>query len=799
MKQWFSIVALCLLSLASTAQVINYQGTVINTNTFTPLTGATVTVTNGEAKIVTQTTTNIEGYFEFQISADENYTLLVSFVGYESYSQPLDNNKEKLHIQLRPYSVHMGQVVISSLYVPQLEREATYPVGVVTPETRLAGSYTTVSDLAGTTPGVSVAKDGAWGTSVNIRGQNEQRIVTLINGNRVETATDLYAGLSMLIPSSIKQIEIIKGASSVLHGSGAMGGIINLLTHSGHFAPSSYINGQLESTYDNVNKAFGNHLHVTAGNKNWYLHTGVSMRKADDMETPEGELTNSQYEDKQLNIATGISFGNQSLEATYQNYNANDVGIPGGAPLPGPATATYTNADRQMADLAYTFKPQNSKLHYLKVNYFYQSIIRDVEMLPNIPPKEVPGQRITPERITPSGNHYTQGLKAISQWNWSDRINSLVGIDGWQRRLETSREKYIRIDVLDEDNNIIKTNNMIRGENPIPEARFRSTGIFTENNFTLAQGKAHLAIGGRIDNIYVENEKHLDPLYLIMNGNRNDTPPNQRLIFPEDEYNDISWSVNAGMRYEITPQIHINYQIARAFRSASLEERFKYIDLGSKVRLGNPNLVPEQSFSNDLSFRFWFPNWQFSVSAYANWLEDLITETPGEFIYTYYAGETELRDTLPALVNNNVNKARYVGIDLKGRVRISQGWIASFTGAWVRGEDTENNTDLPMIAPMQGQIALTYKHRSIGSLRVALTGVAEQTHIAEGETTTAGYGKTDLNYQSPEIILPNSHVQFIAGIDNLFDKAYTNHLATNRGSINIEPGRNIYVRALFNF
>ncbi len=798
MKKWCSLITGILLALTSYSQDVAQTGTVRHAETREALPGATVQVTNEEQEVLVQTTTDNQGNFSFVLNISGQYKLTVSFIGFKDHQAPLDLSEKQLEIALTPYSVDMGEVVISSLYIPQTEKEATYPIDVITPKARLAGTYSTPSEVAAQIPGVALAKDGAWGTSISIRGLNEQRIVTLINGNRIETATDLYAGLSMLNPSSIKQVEVIKGASSALYGSGAMGGIINMATNSGNFSSTSQVKATLESSYDNVNKAFGNHVGITAEGRNWYLHTGIGLRSTDDVETPEGTLKNSQYKDQQINVSTGVKKGAHQLHLNYQNYQASDVGIPGGSPLPGPAKATYTNADRELVDVAYKYVPENGKLKNIEANYFYQSIVRDVALFPNVPPTVAPTQIVTPQKFTPSGSHFTQGGKVTASWNWNEHLETVAGVDTWQRRVATSREKHIRIDVLDSESNIIKTNQLIRGEEPIPESRFISSGIFAEQKMHTSNKKATFALGARLDNITVKNQDHYDPVYLIMNGMRNETPPNQRLVFEEATHSDISWSVNASALYRINQQMQVVYNVAKAYRSPSLEERFKYIDLGTKVRLGNPDLNPEESFFHDLSLRMWFPNWQFTASAYLNNLDNLIVETPGEFIYTYTAGGTELTDTLPSLTNNNVNQARYYGVDLKGRIKVATHWYFSFTGAYVRGEDTENDTDLPLVPPMTGHLAMTYQHPEWGNLKATLIGVADQDKVADGETTTAGYGKTNLNYQTPEISMGTFQLTLIAGVDNLFDKAYTNHLATNRGSINIEPGRNLYFKALFN-
>jgi len=52
---------------------------------------------------------------------------------------------------------------------------------------------------------------------------------------------------------------------------------------------------------------------------------------------------------------------------------------------------------------------------------------------------------------------------------------------------------------------------------------------------------------------------------------------------------------------------------------------------------------------------------------------------------------------------------------------------------------------------------------------------------------------------SEKIALGKTGLQIFAGIDNITNTSYANHLSTNRGSISVEPGRNFYIRMNFSF
>ena len=280
---------------------------------------------------------------------------------------------------------------------------------------------------------------------------------------------------------------------------------------------------------------------------------------------------------------------------------------------------------------------------------------------------------------------------------------------------------------------VVKTNNLIRGETPIPESSFSSAGIHLQDESHLINDKLTLIVGGRVDFIGAKNDEGFDIDYLIVNGVRNDTPPNQRITFEKGNESSISWSANSSMLYKLFKDIDLSLNLARSFRSPSLEERFKYIDLGNYVRLGDPNLHPESGYSIDLGLRIWKPNLNFQIDAFVNRISNMIVETPGEFIYTNNTGTSEgTTDTIPALINANVSKALLYGVDFGLQYNIYSGLVLSASGAYVRGKDTEADANLPQIPPLNGRLGIRYTCPGIGSAEVTVIGASRQDKIAGG-------------------------------------------------------------------
>ena len=90
-----------------------------------------------------------------------------------------------------------------------------------------------ISEMASQIPGAYASPDSLWGADINIRGLGRNRIVVLIDGCRVNTATDINAQLGLIDPMDIERIEVLKGPVSALYGSGVLGGVINIITKKG--------------------------------------------------------------------------------------------------------------------------------------------------------------------------------------------------------------------------------------------------------------------------------------------------------------------------------------------------------------------------------------------------------------------------------------------------------------------------------------------------------------------------------------------------------------------------------------
>ncbi len=117
-----------------------------------------------------------------------------------------------------------------------------------------------VSDLLRQTPGVSVVRNGGVGTttSVSIRGAESDQTVALIDGIKLNDPSAPGGGFNFgtLLIGNIARIEVLRGAQSVLWGSQAIGGVVNLITRQP--TETITINARAEGGGDGTGQGFAN-------------------------------------------------------------------------------------------------------------------------------------------------------------------------------------------------------------------------------------------------------------------------------------------------------------------------------------------------------------------------------------------------------------------------------------------------------------------------------------------------------------------------------------------------------------
>ncbi len=771
-----------LLSTMSYAQTGSLTGNIVDKNSKSLLQGANINIEDSDIF----TTSDNNGHYILKEIPVGNQKLIVSFIGYKNLELNINiesNTTKQLDFQLTQTTIPLSEVEVSITKTSKKLKDISLPISLVQEEKIKKTLSSNIADVLQNEAGISMSNDGAWGKYVTIRGMTRNNIALLVDGNRISTATNLAAGLSMFDINDIQRIETVKGGVSSLYGSGATGGAINIITKDGWYEDEFYTKSSFTTGINTVNNQNLGHLSLYTGAKKWYLKLSGMMRNAGNLQTPSGILKNSQYSDNNISFKSGFKpFDTHEIKINYQRYFGKDIGLPGGYPLfPDNAIVTYPEEKRELFSIKYTKKELFSILPKLSFKYFRQDIFRDVENIPGTV-KHAGNKEIHVQKVLPNAMHETHGFQIQSDWSFSHNNHLIAGIDGWQKKMDSRREKHLKINILNDEGTTINTINQIIGERPVPLATYKTAGIYMNDEFHAIEDKFIINVGGRYDLINIISDEVLNPVYQIVNGVRNDTPANQVILWKKGDDLDFSWSGNLGLLYRPLQFMDITLTLGKSFRSPTIEERYNFIDLGSIVKIGDPELNSEESIFGDFGLRLRSSRFQFGGNIFINRLENLVMEKEDTF---------EGRN---ALKYANIGKAQLYGFDLQTSYILTDNITLSGNIAYVIGEDTYNNVPLAYISPLNGQFNIVYDFMNKLNLSLTTNIFSKQTRTADWEQDTDGYIYFDFYMHSNIINCFGIDNEFYFGIENIGNTEYRNHLATNRGDINVEPGRNFSFR-----
>ncbi len=754
-----------LLTALLWGQDITVTGKVTNGNTGSTIENVLVYSVNFQRS----THTGRDGSFELVLPRFENTSLKFFLAGFSPLTMEINSGNKatlQLDVPLDPVAIHLGEVTVTSpRYVSSLQ-ESPFPLGIIEAQDINGLSKLSLAEYIKGEPGIAVTRDGIWATDISLRGIRGTGIVLMVDGNRLETATELSARMSMIDQFDIERIEVIKGAASSMYGTGALGGVVNIITQNRRFRDKFYITGSLGGFFNSVNTGSGTSLSLNTGDRNWFAKVRGSFRGASSTETPDGTLLNSHFHDNSISAAIGFKpFANHEFEVNYQRYGGDDIGLPGGSAFAAAAIARYPVVKREMISAGYQISGISPFLSNVSVKYYHQLIVRDAEVL------------LPTARLHPYADHFNDGIQLTSNWIIANNYRLVFGLDAWQREMDSKRERILNA----------KKDSIIN-ERPVPLSKFRSGGIFFQNEIDNLVENLNIVLGGRLDLINIKSEDSYNPDFVTYKGTVIPNPPGRRLLWAARDENNTSWSLNLAALYKLGKGHQVAFNIGRSFRSPSLEERFQYLDLGSLVKLGDPALKPEQGLSLDLSYRYWSNRASFKAGFYLNSLTDLVVEAPG---YTF--------QNRPATQMVNVGEARIFGFDLSFEYQVFKELIVYGNTALVRGEDTKKTEDLPFMPADNGTLGVKVSVMPSVDVSAEVVGVMDQKKLAPSEKPTAGYGLVNLAVHLKPFALPYGEISITAGVDNLMNRLYYNNLATNRGLIKAEPGRNVYLKAQYGF
>ncbi|WP_372761657.1 TonB-dependent receptor [Pseudoalteromonas sp.] len=300
-----------LCSQSVLAATIN--GTVTD-NKNKPIENATVHV-HGKSKSVT---TNQRG--EFSIDVDNAGQLHISKDNYSDSRIAINDASNNIVVSLTPTSIETVVVYASALHKNSLEMIS--PVNVIAGDELRNKAKPTLGETLKGLPGVNASYFGPVSSSPIIRGLDGPRVKITQNGLDSSDASRIGPDHATSSDSlAAEQIEVLRGPSTLLYGSGAIGGVVNVVDNRIPTNNIDELTGAVEFSHDSVSNANTLAAKIESGYNNFNFHFDGTKRSGDDYQTPR---FNEIHEDG--DIESKHSVENTFIDSETVNFGTSYVG-----------------------------------------------------------------------------------------------------------------------------------------------------------------------------------------------------------------------------------------------------------------------------------------------------------------------------------------------------------------------------------------------------------------------------------------------------------------------------------------
>lgn len=245
----------------------------------------------------------------------------ISYVGYEKLSQKIKPGTKK-KVYLRSISYNVGEVVVTGQYIAARQDKSIYKVNVLNSRDIEQRAATNIKEMLSNELNIRVTHDNALGSSIKMQGLSGEHIKFLIDGVPVIGREGGNIDLDQINLQNVDHIEIVNGPMSVVYGSNALAGVINIITKQpDRLFFSSNVDAYYESVgvYNlnaGVSQSVKNHSFSLNAGRNFFDGYGQSSSGRAMQWNPKLQYTAEltyKYKWKWGNIKPTISYFNQEL------------------------------------------------------------------------------------------------------------------------------------------------------------------------------------------------------------------------------------------------------------------------------------------------------------------------------------------------------------------------------------------------------------------------------------------------------------------------------------------------------
>ncbi|NLJ17546.1 TonB-dependent receptor [Globicatella sulfidifaciens] len=737
--------------------------------------------------------TDREGYFIIDSIPKGEHTLIVNLYSQNKVSLELTLGKDTIlsnPIVVKENIVELDEVVIVSkqpIGTP-IESLPILEVNASDIRSEIGGSLIQTLEK---NPGIKSVGIGSSNSKPLIRGLGFNQVAVIENGIKHE-GQEWGADHGLEIDQySINKLEIIKGPSSFLYGSDALGGVINVNSNT---APSKHtFGGNIDLVGKSNNLHFGGSLNVFGRKDKWFFNFRSTYMDYADYRVPSDTVYIYSYAvdlDKHFVRNTAGKEWSNSLHFGYINNKVKSIfsisnnfsksGFFANAHGITPINIDETIYDASNRDILLPFQKVNHvkvsnqtniylKKHQLIFEIGAQNNFR-TEYSKYVAHGYMPA--VFPEDLDFSSDLEREYNKSTISFNATDKL-----------MLKNHQLSY--------GVNASYENNKIGGWGfLIPKYNAYNFGIFVFDRFSINE---HLKLLGalRYDFGHTQVESYYDWFEsdVIEDGNTY----KEKLQKAEDfsrSFNNLSWSI--GMDYNINDW-RFNVNLGKSFRMPIAKElaangiNYHYF----RYEKGNNQLSPEQSYQLDLGVHFKKQKWNIGLTPFVNYFSNYIFLNPTSNYDTYYGAGNQIFEYTQA-------KVFRTGFELQGefkpiqQLRFQTGLEYLYS---IQLSGTKKYYPLPFSPPTSCIISVSYepnlweRHLENTFFKINWKVATAQNRIVPPEKTTPAYNVLGISIGT-SIKMKKNAIDLSLNVYNLLNQKYLNHTSFYRLIELPEQGRN---------
>lgn len=757
------------------------KGFVIDANTLQSIEGANII---GDSLF---SISSASGMFIIKNVISGTHSLTISHLGYTSKTINVNvgSEMETLQVFLEESPTDLEEIALSGKSKERIHKETPVVSQLVTKEFLTKNRENSLMQTLSKIPGISTIKVGSGQSKPVIRGLGFNRVAVVQNGVKHEAQQWGNDHGLEIDQYGIENIQIVKGPASLVYGSDAIAGVVNIQPN--EIPLENSINGEIDLLGESNNNLLGISTGIQARKENWFYSGRVTYRDYGDYKVPTDKINYENYvfdlhdnylrntagKEANANLGFGYDSENFRTETTFSNVYAKNGFFANAHGLEVRTSFIDYDSDNRDIDLPYHtvnhFKITNNtsivkRDHNFQIDAGFQNNHREEHSEP-IPHGYMPKPSDTKER---EFNKNTFSLNVKDSFNFIQKHNIVAGV------------------------NVEFQKNTIGGWGfLIPNYNRFSIGAFVFDQFEI-HPNLHILAGIRYDYGIMDTKAYYD-WYQSTIHNQDGTTSYVYLQRSQDKKLHFgNFSASGGLSY-LLKNTTFKLNIGKSFRMPLANE------LASdgvnyhmyRFEKGNLNLDPEESYQVDLDIDHTTKNFSFGISPFVNFFENFIYLNPTS---SYY-------ETLQ-IYEFTQSQVFRAGGEIRASTNITTNLQIDVSAEYAYSRQTSGPKEgftIPFSPPLSSLFSVSYIFKNIlffnqPQIVADYRITAAQNEIVPPEEQTEGYQLLNMSLLTQIDMFKNKQsLEIRLKLNNVFNTKYFNHTSFYRLIDVPEPGRNVSI------